>query len=91
MASGVYLTFFGSFVFGKPGFPLSDVPPVAPGTVIPTLTGNCDSGGFITTTHAAADTPITARKTSSAQNKGRLGSVLMPRLVASLGQSVQTA
>ena len=29
MASGVYLTFFGSFVFGKPGFPLSDVP--APG------------------------------------------------------------
>jgi NADPH:quinone reductase-like Zn-dependent oxidoreductase len=26
MASGVYLTFFGSFVFGKPGFPLSDVP-----------------------------------------------------------------
>jgi NADPH:quinone reductase-like Zn-dependent oxidoreductase len=26
MASGVYLSFFGSFVFGKPGFPLSDVP-----------------------------------------------------------------
>jgi NADPH:quinone reductase-like Zn-dependent oxidoreductase len=26
LASGVYLTFFGSFVFGKPGFPLSDVP-----------------------------------------------------------------
>ncbi len=26
MASGVYLTFFGSFVFGKPGFPLLDVP-----------------------------------------------------------------
>ncbi|KAK9248736.1 alcohol dehydrogenase [Lipomyces tetrasporus] len=26
MASGVYLTFFGSFVFGKPQFPLSDVP-----------------------------------------------------------------
>ena len=26
MASGVHLTFFGSFVFGKPGFPLSDVP-----------------------------------------------------------------
>jgi NADPH:quinone reductase-like Zn-dependent oxidoreductase len=26
MASGVYLTFFVSFVFGKPGFPLSDVP-----------------------------------------------------------------
>jgi NADPH:quinone reductase-like Zn-dependent oxidoreductase len=26
MASGVYFTFFGSFVFGKPGFPLSDVP-----------------------------------------------------------------
>src|ERR1700704_2707455 len=26
MASGVYLTFFGSFVFGDPGFPLSDVP-----------------------------------------------------------------
>lgn len=26
MASGVYLTFFGSFVFGMPGFPLSDVP-----------------------------------------------------------------
>jgi hypothetical protein len=26
MASSVYLTFFGSFVFGKPGFPLSDVP-----------------------------------------------------------------
>jgi Zinc-binding dehydrogenase len=25
-ASGVYLTFFGSFVFGKPGFRLSDVP-----------------------------------------------------------------
>jgi len=23
---GVYLTFFGSFVFGTPGFPLSDVP-----------------------------------------------------------------
>ena len=26
MASGVYLTFFGSLVFGAPGFPLSDVP-----------------------------------------------------------------
>src|SRR5439155_2162111 len=26
MSSGVYLTFFGSFVFGAPGFPLSDVP-----------------------------------------------------------------
>jgi NADPH:quinone reductase len=26
MASSVYLTFFGSFVFGAPGFPLSDVP-----------------------------------------------------------------
>ncbi|GLR90867.1 zinc-binding alcohol dehydrogenase family protein [Bradyrhizobium iriomotense] len=26
MPSGVYLTFFGSFVFGIPGFPLSDVP-----------------------------------------------------------------
>jgi NADPH2:quinone reductase len=26
MASGVYLTFFGSFVFGTPGFPLSGVP-----------------------------------------------------------------
>jgi len=26
MASGVYLTFFSSFVFGTPGFPLSDVP-----------------------------------------------------------------
>jgi len=26
MASGVYLTFFGSFVFGTAGFPLSDVP-----------------------------------------------------------------
>jgi NADPH:quinone reductase-like Zn-dependent oxidoreductase len=26
MASGVYLTFFDSFVFGTPGFPLSDVP-----------------------------------------------------------------
>ena len=26
MASGVYLTFFGSFVFGTPSFPLSDVP-----------------------------------------------------------------
>jgi NADPH:quinone reductase len=26
MASGVYLTFFGSFVFGSPAFPLSDVP-----------------------------------------------------------------
>jgi NADPH:quinone reductase len=26
MASGVYFTFFGSFAFGTPGFPLSDVP-----------------------------------------------------------------
>ena len=26
MASGVYLTFLGSFVFGKPGLPLSGVP-----------------------------------------------------------------
>jgi NADPH:quinone reductase-like Zn-dependent oxidoreductase len=26
MASGVYLTFFGSFVFGNLDFPLSDVP-----------------------------------------------------------------
>lgn len=26
MASGVYMTFFGSFVFGTPEFPLSDVP-----------------------------------------------------------------
>jgi NADPH2:quinone reductase len=25
MPSSVYLTFFGSFVFGTPGFPLSDV------------------------------------------------------------------
>jgi NADPH:quinone reductase-like Zn-dependent oxidoreductase len=29
MASGVFLTFFASFVFGKPGFPLSDVPLLA--------------------------------------------------------------
>jgi len=26
MASGVHLTFFASFAFGTPGFPLSDVP-----------------------------------------------------------------
>lgn len=26
MASGVYLTFFGSFVFGTPGLPVSGVP-----------------------------------------------------------------
>src|SRR6201982_181108 len=26
MPSGVYFTFFGSFVFGTPDFPLSDVP-----------------------------------------------------------------
>jgi NADPH:quinone reductase len=26
MASGIYLTFFASFAFGTPGFPLSDVP-----------------------------------------------------------------
>jgi NADPH2:quinone reductase len=26
MASGVYLTFFASFVFGTPSFPLSDAP-----------------------------------------------------------------
>jgi NADPH:quinone reductase len=26
MSICVYLTFFGSFVFGTPGFPLSDVP-----------------------------------------------------------------
>ncbi|WP_250515989.1 zinc-binding alcohol dehydrogenase family protein [Caballeronia sp. INDeC2] len=26
MSSGVHLTFFGSFVFGTPGFPVSDVP-----------------------------------------------------------------
>src|SRR4029079_3569282 len=26
MPSGVYLTFFASFVFGKPGFALADVP-----------------------------------------------------------------
>src|SRR5262249_54733817 len=26
MPSGVYLSFFGSLVFGTPGFPLSDVP-----------------------------------------------------------------
>jgi NADPH:quinone reductase len=26
MPSGVYWTFFGSFVFGTPGFPLSDIP-----------------------------------------------------------------
>ncbi len=26
MSSGVYLTFFGSFVLGTPGFPLSDAP-----------------------------------------------------------------
>jgi NADPH:quinone reductase-like Zn-dependent oxidoreductase len=26
MASGVFLSFFGSFVFGTPGFPVSDVP-----------------------------------------------------------------
>ena len=26
MASGVHFSFFGSFVFGTPGFPLSDVP-----------------------------------------------------------------
>jgi NADPH2:quinone reductase len=26
MASSVHLSFFGSFVFGSPGFPLADVP-----------------------------------------------------------------
>ena len=26
MPSGVHFSFFGSFVFGTPGFPLSDVP-----------------------------------------------------------------
>jgi NADPH2:quinone reductase len=26
MPSGVHFSFFGSFVFGEPGFPLSDVP-----------------------------------------------------------------
>jgi hypothetical protein len=26
MSSGVHFSFFGSFVFGSPGFPLSDVP-----------------------------------------------------------------
>jgi NADPH:quinone reductase-like Zn-dependent oxidoreductase len=26
MPSGVYLTFFGSFVFGTPNFPVSDIP-----------------------------------------------------------------
>jgi hypothetical protein len=26
MASGAYPTFFASFVFGRPGFPLSDLP-----------------------------------------------------------------
>jgi NADPH:quinone reductase-like Zn-dependent oxidoreductase len=26
MSSGVHFSFFGSFVFGNPGFPLSDVP-----------------------------------------------------------------
>jgi hypothetical protein len=26
MSSGVHFSFFGSFVFGKPSFPLSDVP-----------------------------------------------------------------
>jgi NADPH2:quinone reductase len=26
MANGVHFSFFGSFVFGKPDFPLSDVP-----------------------------------------------------------------
>lgn len=26
MSSGVHFSFFGSFVFGKSGFPLSDVP-----------------------------------------------------------------
>ena len=26
MSSGVHFSFFGSFVFGTPGFPLSDVP-----------------------------------------------------------------
>src|SRR5258707_5839318 len=39
MASGVYLTFFGSFVFGKPGFPLSDVP-------LQAIAADVDSGRY---------------------------------------------
>ena len=38
MPSGVYLTFFGSFVFGTPGFPLSDVPLREIAQYVPTLT-----------------------------------------------------
>src|SRR5712664_659853 len=37
MASGVYLTFFGRFVFGTPGFPLSDVP-------LPAIAGHVAAG-----------------------------------------------
>src|SRR5262245_26085759 len=39
MASGVYLTFFGSFVFGTLGFPLSDVP-------LQTIAGEVEEGRF---------------------------------------------
>jgi NADPH:quinone reductase-like Zn-dependent oxidoreductase len=39
MASGVYLTFFGSFVFGTPGFPLSDVP-------LQTIAGDVAAGRY---------------------------------------------
>ena len=39
MASGVHLTFFGSFVFGKPGFPLSDVP-------LQTIAGHVEAGRY---------------------------------------------
>jgi NADPH:quinone reductase len=39
MASGVYLTFFGSFVFGKPSFPLSDVP-------LQAIAAEVEAGGY---------------------------------------------
>jgi hypothetical protein len=47
MASGVYLSFFGSFVFGTPGFPLSDVD--IPDAEVRFL----DTGHFALETHAA--------------------------------------
>jgi hypothetical protein len=39
MASGVYLTFFASFLFGKPGFPLSDVP-------LPAIAADVEAGRY---------------------------------------------
>jgi hypothetical protein len=68
VASGVYLTLFGSFVFGTPGFPLSDVPLqqiAADARPVGSTSSQPGSSGAGTALHAPKQTPHQQICTSS--------------------------